>query len=556
VKASGGLLGRLGIDSVQYRALVRTALLMDFRGHPLARRRGPSSAGKTSSTTSANRAASTSPVRGLVIMSLVQGLCSTALALGALRARLALEILCLSYSSMLCATAMLADYSAQLLLPDDTELLGHRPIAPRTLFAARATNVLFYMTLIGVSLNFPPAFIGIAAAGLSFPLCYLPVAFLANYVAVGAVLALQAALLRLLDRERFKDVLAYVQGGLALAIFASYQLVPRLTRPLAVAQTDAPRWTLLIPPAWFAGLCEVLNGRRGPVLLALTALAVGLSAVVMPLALRRIASQYGEEPLRFQSRAEKAPEGPGAPVRSRLFRLASHRLQGPARAGFELAWANLARDRVLKMQLIPVLALPIAMLVGMRADRGARLGDPFTPGTAPMFAATYMTVALLAFLTRYLAYSANADAAWLFEVAPLARPQDLWRGARRALAVRLIAPVVLVFAVALSVWIPLYHALLHLGVAAASGLVLASLVGLGQRSLPFSLPRQRATGRLLGTILGTYVFVGSVGGLHAWLAWHVPAWMLGGWAVAATLLALALFRLGDRRLARRFRRED
>src|SRR5262245_50325319 len=344
------------IDRQQFKALVRASLLMDFRGHPLAR-----------------RSKSQSPVRALVIMSAVQLFCSMALSLGALRARLALEVLALAYSTTLCATAMLADYSAQLLLPDDADILAHRPIDSRTLFAARVTNVLFYVTLVGLSLNLPPAIMGIAVGGLRFPLVFLPVAFLADYVATGAVLAVQAFLLRVLDRERFKDVLAYVQGTLGLLVFVSYQFVPGLSRPLAGNLADAPRWMLALPPGWFAGLCELGLGRHGPVVLGLSGLALATSLVALPLALRRIASQYGEEPVRMQAPVARALRV--AP--SRLARWASAGLHGPARAGFDLAWAQLARERTLKMQIIPVLLLPVAMLVGIGFDREARLGDPF-----------------------------------------------------------------------------------------------------------------------------------------------------------------------------------
>ena len=524
----------LGIDRQQYRALVRASLLMDFRGHPLAK-----------------RSKSQSPVRALVIMTAVQLFCSMALALGALRARLALEVLALAYSTTLCATAMLADYSAQLLLPDDADILAHRPIDSRTLFAARVTNVLFYVTLVGLSLNLPPAILGIAVGGLKFPLIFLPVAFLADYVATGAVLAVQALLLRVLDRERFKDVLAYVQGALGLLVFASYQFVPGLSRPLSGELADAPTWMLALPPGWFAGLVELGLGKHGPVVLGLAGLALAISVVALPLALRRIASQYGEEPIRMQVAARVERVAP-----SRLARIAGLGLVGPARAGFNLAWAQLARERTLKMQMIPILLLPVAMLAGIGMDRQARLGDPFAPGTWPMYIATYVSVMLLAFLTRYLRYSPYSDASWIFTISPLDRPADLWRGARRALLFRLVGPIVLVLSTVLAFLIPPLHALAHVAVAAASGVFLASLFALGQKDLPFSLPRQRAAGgRLVATIFGSYIVVATFGAAHTTLAWRAGAPALAAYALGLVLAALLIFRLADRRFARMMRSE-
>jgi hypothetical protein len=523
-----------GIDRQQYRALVRASLLMDFRGHPLAK-----------------RSKSQSPVRALVIMTAVQLFCSMALALGALRARMALEVLALAYSTTLCATAMLADYSAQLLLPDDADILAHRPIDSRTLFAARVTNVLFYVTLVGLSLNLPPAILGIAVGGLRFPLVFLPVAFLADYVATGAVLAVQALLLRVLDRERFKDVLAYVQGALGLLVFASYQFVPGLSRPLSGELADAPKWMLALPPGWFAGLVELGLGKTGPVVLGLSALAIVTSIVALPIALRRIASQYGDEPVRMQVSARVERVAP-----SRLARIAGMGLSGPARAGFDLAWAQLARERTLKMQMIPIVLLPIAMLLGIGFDRQARLGDPFVTGTTPMYVATYVSVMLLAFLTRYLRYSPFAEASWIFTIAPLDRPAELWRGARRALLFRLVGPIVLLLGGALAFMIPLLHALAHIAIAATAGLLLASLFAFGQRELPFSLPRQRAAGgRTLLLVFGTQISLVVFGGTHALLAWYARPTTLAAYAVVLALLALLIFRLADRRFARMMRTE-
>ncbi|HJZ85877.1 MAG TPA: hypothetical protein VKN99_11940 [Polyangia bacterium] len=527
------MLERLGIDRVQYRALVRAALTMDFRGQPMAR---------------GWRARS--PARSLVVASLVQGACSALLAVGALRSRLALETLCLAYSTTLCAVAMLADYAAQVLLPDDADILGHRPIAPRTLFAARVSNVFFFMTVLGVSLNFPPAFLGIAAGGgLRFPLTYLPVAFLADYAAAGAVLALQALLLRWLDRERFKDVLAWVQGSVALVIFITYRFVPVLTQPLAGLPADAPAWMLALPPAWFAGLTEVGLGRTGPVTLALAALALAASAIALPLALRRIAAQYGSEPVRAQARARPAERA----ASSTLFRLGALGLSGPARAAFDLAWKNLARERSLKMSIFPLLTMPVAMLiVPIRGER-AHLGDPFEPGTEPIYFATYMGLALLALFPSYLRHSPQAEAAWLLRVAPVARPQELWRGARRALLTRLCLPVLFAMAAVLAFWAPPWHAVEHLLLALPAGLLFASLANLGLRDLPFSVTRQRGTGaRTMLTIFGMYLLGFGAGSVHAHLAWHGTRGALWAWAGGLTLLAALFFQIGDRRFARRF----
>jgi hypothetical protein len=531
------LLGRLGIDARQWKALVAASLLMDLRGHPLARRGGRGS-----------------PVRGLVVASLVQAACSLLLALGTLRSRLVLESLCLGYSMTLAATAMLADYSAQVLLPDDADILGHRPIAPQTLLAARVTNVFFYLTLIGISLNLPPALIGITSEGLRFPLAYLPVAFLADFVAAGAVLAAQALLLARLERERFKDLLAYVQGSLAFLIFLTYQMVPRLIGMTGKAPVERPvRAMLAIPPCWFAALVElVIAGKKSGLMWALGGLAVAASTIALPLAMRRLARLYDGERL--------SPSAP-APIRmgrSLLFRAGVSGLQGPARAAYELAWGQLARDRALKIALVPVLVLPFATLTGAVWRGGAELRDPGSPGSSPLYFATYAGVTMLALMPAFLRYSSTAGAAWILRVAPVERPTDLWRGARRALLVRLVLPTVLAITVVLAALVSPVRALAHVGPAAAAGLVMAALGSLSVRDLPLSLPRQggMTTNRILGSMIVTYAVAGALGVAHAQLAWGGRPGTLAAYAVGLAALGMALLRLGDRRFAARFDAAD
>src|SRR5439155_6101662 len=112
-------------------------------------------------------------------------------------------------------------------------------------------------------------------------------------------------------------------------------------------------------------------GRRDPVRFGLAALAGLASVVVVPLALRRIAAKYGEEPLATQ--AAPRPAAARTPRRSWLARLGAAGLHGPARGGFDLAWANPARDRTLKMAMVPMLIMPIAMMLVPMRGEAARL---------------------------------------------------------------------------------------------------------------------------------------------------------------------------------------
>jgi hypothetical protein len=156
-----------------------------------------------------------------------------------------------------------------------------------------------------------------------------------------------------------------------------------------------------------------------------------------------------------------------------------------------------------------------------------------------------------------LRYSSQADASWLWQVAPIERPQALWRGARRAVLVRLCLPIAGATTLLLCLFAPPLHALAHMSVVAAAGLVIAAIGNLSLRELPFSTPRQAAVrNRLVSVLSSVYLFGGGLGVAHAYLAWRAPSPIIPCYALGLTGVALALFRLGDRRFAHRFAAEE
>src|SRR5205807_1967446 len=66
----------------------------------------------------------------------------------------------LSMSLLMMASTLLVEFHEVVLNPSDLNLLGHRPVAPRTYAAARFANLLFYVGLMVAALNLMPLIVG------------------------------------------------------------------------------------------------------------------------------------------------------------------------------------------------------------------------------------------------------------------------------------------------------------------------------------------------------------------------------------------------------------
>jgi len=90
------------------------------------------------------------------------------------------SFLAIALSMIFIALAIIIEFNEIILNPDDSEILAFRPISSQTYFWVKMANLLFYVTLIGLALNIPPAFVGLAFAETSwtFPIVYFCVGWI------------------------------------------------------------------------------------------------------------------------------------------------------------------------------------------------------------------------------------------------------------------------------------------------------------------------------------------------------------------------------------------
>jgi hypothetical protein len=480
------LLGRFGVDSRQFRALVLAGIKLDFRS--------PSVTGGGASIWQRYTA--------LFFMYLMLGLAFGAVALFTPDVFVS-GSLALSVVMVLVASSVLIEFGVVVISPLDYDVLGYQPLSSRTYFAARFANVLFYTGLMTTVLavlpigayfltrGFNPV-LGLAAAAAFYLACVTTtLVMIVAYVAIAQVVHPHA----------LKRALGYLQLTLSFAIYGGYFLLPQIFKP-SMLQTLTVRksgWMLLYPPTWFASYLDLALGHHSLLEILPAAASLVLLALVAWFAAARLSLEYSE----VLSRQTAASEG----VRKR------HRgpraiglLSGERRAVALLLRAQFRHDQRFRLAVLSIVPLTAFYLI-MGVQQGG-FHDPFG-GTPSAGDGMLLYFAMLMFPTMLLVNVSRSDAyraAWVFYVTP-ARRAELVLAVKDVAIVYLLAPYMVSLALVLGYFYGhVLHAFLHVLVQGLFvNLLLLTVVAL-HPALPFSMPMQK--GQMTGVFLGV-VLVGA-----------------------------------------------
>src|SRR5207247_1181865 len=140
---------------------------------------------------------------------------------------------------------------------NESDVLVHRPIHPRTLLLAKSINLIAFTLILAGALNLFPTFFGLAARGARswFPIVHVVSMILLCVFCAAAVVCTYGLVIKFLDREKFDNFAAWSQVGMSILFIFGYQVIPRLLKQLGGVSLQAyGRYLWPLPPAWFAGI--------------------------------------------------------------------------------------------------------------------------------------------------------------------------------------------------------------------------------------------------------------------------------------------------------------
>lgn len=404
----------------------------------------------------------------------------------------------LSATGLVIAMAILVDFQAVVVSPEDYHVLAPQPVSSTTYFVVKVTNVLVYTGTMGILLGGPTTLsVGMRHGALA-ALGWLPA--LAGMVAwtTLAMILLYTALLHFVHPRRLRLALSCLQVILVMAVMGAPVFMTELTDFLGQADFEPTAALLLVPSAWFASLLPLttgdwnLGGGIG------TLAGAGSLGVFLLYCRHRLSMSYSERlgAMMATSEARRPHDRPRRPGWSGIppeLRVVSTLVRGQFR-----------HDMNFRLSVLAI--VPVTLFYLLFATRNGSLPDPFVqPGFSAgrlwliHFAALAMPVAVMDSLFRSESY----PAAWVFFAAPVDRAK-LVVNAGICVAVFFVAPYVLLLA-GIFLWSfgNASHALVHAVVLGVFAHLALQLRLLASPLLPFSEPPRKggAMGNLMGMVL-------------------------------------------------------
>ena len=489
------LFAALDVDYVQWRAITKTALLVDLRTSTFVR--GPQG----------QQVKAIAALIGQLLFYTVTGAFISAFVIFAGDLFLAASMV-LAYVMFMVGTAALLDHNAAITSPDDYYILGFRPVTSRTYFAARIANILVYTSVMTTMFAYLPIGAFFFRSGAAVGFAAVAAIYGSSIFMAFAMVAVYAWLLRRVGARRIKRALSYFQFVFSFLVYGGFFLVSRVLSRNLLASLALPKtvWLLIVPSSWFASYVDLAAGRQTmleivPALVSVAAIA-GLAVFLGG----RLSLDYAER-LGAIAAATSAQTA-ARPVKERLgfwFR------SGESRAVAILIRSQFANDMKFRMSVLAILPLTIIYLAMGISSEGT-LSDPFK-GDDPSQGLGMITLAMMMFpgmLKMSLGRSDAFRASWIFFACPADRTR-LVRAAKNVLVVTFILPYLLFVALAVAYFSEnVLHLLIHLSVIGLLSHLVLQVTTFVVPELPFSKPITKGRSSTRVFLLSMLVAVGAV----------------------------------------------
>ncbi|MBN8880123.1 MAG: hypothetical protein J0I32_21445 [Sphingobacteriales bacterium] len=453
---------------------------------------------------------------------------------------------------MLSAT-LISDFTSVLIDVRDTFIILPKPVNDRTVLMARLLHIFIHISKLVLPMALPGViFIGVKY-GLPSSLWMLVMIFLLTLLAIFFINAVYILILRVTTPQKFQNVISYFQIIFAIAIYASYQILPRMMDTSGLATFDIAQysWAAFLPMYWMAVGWESLSSFQftGNTVI-FTIAGILLPLVSIWIVIRFLAPSFNNKLALINNAADS---NQGAVKKTTVVR--KHSLSdklgkavtstGAEAAGFSFAWKMSGRSRNFRLKVYPSIGYLVVLVVifFMRA-KGFSLAD-MQDGDGQKFrimiiSAVYFMSLLLITALGQMIYSEKYKASWVFYAAPVAYPGEVIMGAVKATVLKFYIPIVLLITIA-GVWLGGISILPNILLGLFNELLIATLmVYINYRHLPFS--RKQNTNNNAGSFirtLGVMMVSGFIAIAH-YMIFKMPVviWICAALSLVATWLMI------------------
>ncbi|QKE72302.1 hypothetical protein HPK19_05580 [Arthrobacter citreus] len=338
-------------------------------------------------------------------------------------------------------TSMISDFSNVLLDIKDKGILHTKPIAKKTVTAAKTVHISIYLLLITASLTALPIVVGTFKHGFLFLIMAIFELILLNLFIVVLTSIIYYFILRFFDGEKLKDIINYVQIGLSISILVGYQLVGRAFSLVNLDIKFSPSWwQFLIPPIWFGAPFELILNRHSSIYLT----CFSLLAIIIPIIAIGV---YNAMMPSFEKNLQKLTNNSGIVKKKenkwKNWLSSVICRSNEERVFFRFADLMMRNEREFRLKVYPSLGLSIVLPFVFLFNQ-LQLSSYHHLASGKSYLTIYMSCLIIPNAISMLKYSGKYKGAWIYKTAPVTNLAPLYSATLKAFIANLYFPVYIV----------------------------------------------------------------------------------------------------------------
>lgn len=360
----------------------------------------------------------------------------------------ALEMTFLSIISLL-VLSFITEYSNLLFDTKDNDILFHRPISDRTVFAGRVIYILLFAFLMGSAMSLIPMIYLLVVDGGMMLLGYIVALVFTIFFSVFISLFLYMVLIKYLGGEKFNKFLyafqILISAGLILFINIDRDFFQSVD--FDSVATNLSHWAFAIPPVWEYGIVDfIANGNNSYSNLLLVLLAVVVPAVLGWFSYKYLAKSFKHEILKSDVKVGRKSSGFKISLAAFYAKMCTFNVV--ERNLFKTIYKILCRDKDFMMKVSSSAATMI-ILAGLNAYRIFVKSNETdgAPSDVMLLVIIYMLSVMYINAAQRFSIGKFKDVSDKYKASPMAKPGVISIAVIKALSCMFLVPIYMVASV-------------------------------------------------------------------------------------------------------------
>ncbi len=343
---------------------------------------------------------------------------------------------------------MLAEYSVSLFDPRENNTLLPLPVNGQTMGWSRVMHILIYLSVLSIGMMLPGIVFSYFKFGGITALLFFISVFFNTLFTLFITVYIYLTLIKLMDGEKLKDTMMYVQVALTIIVIAAYQVIPRHFMPENGQESILqPDWYFaFFPPAWFTSFAviakqpNILNG-----ILAAVGIIVPITSILF--ISKKLFYGFNDGLIKMSGQASGKKQAGNVKDKTGLWFNISKTIMGVTKHEypvFKLIWKLSGRERLFKQSLLPVLSYVVvipAISIFVTGDMQDTEHKYIT--------FLYFTIMSSSMLPTLLTIGNSKHAKWIFYSLPNVKPDKLFKAAIKVSLTKFFLPAYLIISLPL-----------------------------------------------------------------------------------------------------------